>query len=459
MLMTTTGGRRPQRIEVGHGTDLPLVDLSSNSRIPVLMELVDSLSRATAPQQVLDAVIVAMRKAYGPRCYMTLSTRDLPAGHYRISRWLSLDGVEHVRARDQTGGNDKPALSGGVLGSIVSDPAPKLCQGISIKGDPVLGDDLAPFGSMIAVPLIEEGKVVGWTVLLHEDQHGLGVADLEQLILRGNLAGTAMNSVLIANRLREATDWIQHEVDHIASIQRALLPQSLPEIPGLRVASWFDAYDRAGGDYFDLIPLTVGLDGRHLEKNMPWGIMIADAAGHGPAAAVIVAMMHAVLHAREPHVSRPADMLRHLNERLFSRRLGSEFVTVFYATYDPASRVLRYANAGHNPPLLRKTDGTVQPLDRAGGLPLGVTDAVEGEEAVLQLAEGETLLLYTDGISEAAGPSGEQFGIERLEAVLGATAGDPERIVESISASVRRHEAGQKIRDDQTMLALQVQQD
>lgn len=455
--MTQTGGRTVPRIEVRVPKDLPLVDLSANSRIPVLMELVDSLSRATAPQQVLDAVIVAMRKAYGPRCYMTLTTRDLAPGQFRISRWLTLDGVEHVKARDQHGNGEKqPPLSGGVLGMIVSTPDPKLAQGISIKGDPVLADDLAPFGSMIAVPQLEEGKPVSWTILLHEDAHGLGVADLEQLILRGNLAGSAMHNVLIANRLREATDWIQHEVDHIASIQRALLPQTMPDIPGLKVASWFDAYDRAGGDYYDLMPLTVGLEGRHLEKNMPWGIMIADAAGHGPAAAVIVAMMHAVLHAREPFVSEPAMLLKHLNERLFSRRLGSEFVTVFYATYDPTTRVLTYANAGHNPALLRKADGTVVALDGAGGLPLGVTDEMEGEQAQVTLEPGQTLLLYTDGITEAASPGGQQFGTERLEAVLGATQGDPERVLEAISGAVRRHESGQKVRDDQTMLAIQV---
>lgn len=435
------------------------MDISANSRIPVLMELVDSLSRATAPQQVLDAVIVAMRKAYGPRCYMTLSTRDLPAGQFRITRWLTLDGVEHVAARDQSSPADQAPMQGGVLGMLVATPTPKLAQSVAVRGDPVVGDDLAPFGSLIAVPLIEEGKPVSWTVLLHEDPHGLGVADLEQLILRGNLAGTTIHNVLIANRLREATDWIQHEVDHIASIQRALLPQTMPEIPGLKIASWFDAYDRAGGDYFDLMPLTVGLDGKHLEKNMPWGIMIADAAGHGPAAAVIVAMMHAVLHAREPHVNDPAAMLKHLNERLFSRRLGSEFVTVFYATYDPATRMLKYANAGHNPPLLRRANGSVVSLDSAGGLPLGVTDEAQNEQASLTLEPGDTLLLYTDGISEAAGPSGEQFGTERLEATLGATQGDPERVLEAISQAVRRHESGQKVRDDQTMLAIQIEEE
>jgi sigma-B regulation protein RsbU (phosphoserine phosphatase) len=423
------------------------------------MQMVDALSRASAPQQVLDAVIAATRKAYGPRCYLSLSTRGLAPGQFRITRWLTPDGDERAWTYDQwNGGQELPVQDSGILAELLRTPEPKLLQGINIEHDPVLGEQIAMLHSLVAVPILENGVPVNWTVLLHENERGLGVADLEQLVLRGNLLGTAVNNVLVAKRLREATDWIQHEVDHIAAIQRSLLPQTMPKIPGLTAAAWYDAYDRAGGDYYDIIPLTVGLDGQHLEQHQPWGIMIADASGHGPGAAVIVAMLHAILHAREPHTSSPGKLLEHLNQRLFARRLGSEFVTVFFGHYAPDTRELIYASAGHNPALLRSKDGRVTALDQAGGLPLGVDAEFTSDQARVTLSPGDTLLLYTDGISEAAAPDGSQFGTEKIEAVFAGAAGPPERVIEAISSAVRRHEAGGRPRDDRTMVVLQVRE-
>ena len=440
--------------------DLPFVDLSKNSRIPVLMELTDALSRAESPQQVLEAIIVAMRKAYGPRCYISLATTGLQNGQFRITRWLAADGSERIRPADPWSSvEDLPAQYGGVLSRLIATPEPKLVQAMRVLADPIVGETFAPFGSLIAVPVMVEGRLANWTILLHEEPQGLGVADLEQLILRGNLIGTTMNNVLIANRLREATDWIRHEVDHIAQIQRSLLPQSMPQIPGVEVASRYETFDRAGGDYYDLLPLTAGLGGTYLEKAGPWALMIADASGHGPAAAVVVAMLHAILHAREPQVNEPIKCLEYLNERLFARRVGSEFVTAFFATYEPASRVLTYANAGHNPPLLRMPNGDIRKLDDVGGIPLGVMDKVGSEQTSIKLEPGQTLVMYTDGITEALNQSGRQFGQNSLEAVVAGGTGGPEHLVDQINAAVKRHRGGAKANDDQTIVAMQINEE
>lgn len=444
-------------VPLGSGADLPMVDLSRNARIPVLMELTESLSRATSPQQVLEAIVVAMRKAYGPRCYLSLSTAGLPAGQFRISRWLSVDGVEKVRAADPwSGTGELPVQSGGVLGRLVASPEPKLVQTMAVKGDPVVGDEFSMFGSLIAVPVMQDGVIANWTILLHEDAQGLGVADLEQLILRGNLIGTTMNNVLIASRLREATDWIRHEVDHIAQIQRALLPQTTPNIPGVSVAARYETFDKAGGDYYDLLPLTVGLGGAHLERRGPWALMIADASGHGPAAAVVVAMLHAILHAREEHVTDPKECLDYLNHRLFSRRVGSEFVTAFFAKYDPATRELTYANAGHNPPMIRGVDGTLRRLDAVGGIPLGVMDDIGTDQTMVKLRPGELLVMYTDGLVECQDPAGRQFGESALESIVANSRGGPDLLCDTIMNAVRRHRGTAKANDDQTIVAMQI---
>ncbi|MGQ0629044.1 MAG: PP2C family protein-serine/threonine phosphatase [Phycisphaerales bacterium] len=437
--------------------ELPFIDLSKNSRIPVLMELTDALSRAESPQQVLEAIVVAMRKAYGPRCYISLATSGLQTGHFRITRWLTADGTERIRPADPWSSvEDLPAQYGGVLSRLIATPEPKLVQAMKVADDPIVGTTFAPFGSLIAVPVMVEGQLANWTILLHEEPQGLGVADLEQLILRGNLIGTTMNNVLIANRLREATDWIRHEVDHIAQIQRSLLPQTTPQIPGCEVACRYETFDKAGGDYYDLLPLTAGLGGTYLEKAGPWALMIADASGHGPAAAVVVAMLHAILHAREPQVTEPTQCLEYLNERLFARRVGSEFVTAFFATYDPSTRILTYANAGHNPPLLRMTSGELRRLDDVGGIPLGVMDKVGSDQGRIKLEPGQTLLMYTDGITEALDQGGRQFGETSLEAVVASSHGGPETLVEQLASAVKRHRSGAKANDDQTIVALRI---
>jgi len=442
---------------VAKAADLPFVDLSKNSRIPVLMELSASLSRAESPQQVLEAIIVAMRKAYGPRCYISLSVTGMQTGHFRITRWLAADGSERIRPADPWSSmEDLPTQYGGVLSRLIATPEPKLVQAMKVLDDPIVGETFEPFGSLIAVPVMVEGQLANWTILLHEEAQGLGVADLEQLILRGNLIGTTMNNVLIANRLREATDWIRHEVDHIAQIQRSLLPQTTPQIPGVEVACRYETFDKAGGDYYDLLPLTAGLGGTYLEKAGPWAIMIADASGHGPAAAVVVAMLHAILHAREPQVNQPTQCLEYLNQRLFARRVGSEFVTAFFGTYEPGTRTLTYANAGHNPPLLRLPSGEVQRLDAVGGIPLGVMDTVGSDQISIKLQPGQTLVMFTDGITETLDAGGRQFGEAALEAVISGSRGGPDQLVEQIAAAVKRHRGSAKANDDQTIVALRI---
>lgn len=441
-------------------SELPLVDLSKNARVPVLMELTESLSRATSPHEVLQAITVAMRKAYGPRCYVSLAVQGLEPGQFRITRWVAADGVERVRPGDPlTAAGESPVQYGGVLSRLIATAEPKLVQGMRVAEDLIVGDSFKPYGSLIAAPVMMEGKVASWTILLHEEPQGLGVADLEQLILRGNLIGSAMNNMVIANRLREATDWIRHEVDHIAQIQRALLPQAPPNIPGLTVASKYETFDKAGGDYYDILPLTVGLGGAHLERHGRWGLMVADASGHGPAAAVVVAMLHAILHAREEGVTEPALCLEDLNTRLFQRRVGSEFVTAFFATYDPSSRRLIYANAGHNPPFLRSRKGVISRLDQAGGIPLGVMNRVDSDQAEVSLEPGSTMVMYTDGITEAADQHGRHFGDQALEAIIAGHRGTPEQLCDAISAAVKRHRGATRARDDQTVVVLHVDED
>ena len=436
------------------------VDTSGNPRIPILMEMVGAMSRATEPQEVLRIFSSRIEALYGPRGYVSLSTRGLGPGQYKITRLLHMDDpFELAAANPWHEWKDLPIHSGGFFGEIIRTAYPELIHNLSLTGDPVVGDALAQYGSLMAIPLFDDGEPLNWAIFLRQEPQGFSVEELEHAILRANLVGSTVKNVLIAKQLREAHGRIRAEVEQVATIQRALLPNPLPDIPGLTIVASYETFDQAGGDYYDFQPLGDRGDGRDPDPNGPWGILIADASGHGPAAAVVMAMLHAILHAYPHRPDSAAEVLSHANRHLASKQIESSFVTAFFALYDPPTRRLTYARAGHNPPLLKNpgSGGSVDRLDAVGGVPLGVLDDTTYEDAQIQLQSGQTLVLYTDGITEAHSPDGTMFGLEGIERALIDCTGDPECVVQSITDPLRDHQAGVRPNDDQTIVAIRVE--
>jgi sigma-B regulation protein RsbU (phosphoserine phosphatase) len=172
-----------------------------------------------------------------------------------------------------------------------------------------------------------------------------------------------------------------------------------------------------------------------------------------------MAMLHAILHAY-PHQPRgPAEMLEHANQHLASKRIENSFVTAFLAVYDPTTRGLTYARAGHDPPLFKSADSgaSIRRLDDVGGAPLGVLCPMHYEEATLRLQPGQTLLLYTDGVTDARDVDGKMFGVDGIERALAGCTGEPGRVVAAIADPLSRHGGGVRPGDDQTIVAIQAE--
>jgi sigma-B regulation protein RsbU (phosphoserine phosphatase) len=439
-------------------TGMRTIDTSGNPRIALLMQLVGDQSRADGPSEVLDQYLRTIRAAFGPRGVLVLSTRGLEAGQFRITRWRTFDGVERVGSKDPLFGSDnQPVRSGGLFGTIIRSAYPELIHHFHLRNDPVFGDELAGFGSMLAVPVFLEGEPLVWAVLLDRDPQGLTMLDLENGILRANLIGTAMHNVENAGRLRAANARIRREVDQIATIQRALLPVRMPQMSGLTIATSYETFDRAGGDLYDVMLIGRTPSGEP-DPNGPLAMLIADASGHGPAAAVVTAMLNAIIYSFPHGGDSPAAVLRYANRHLMSKHLEGTFVTAFYAVYEPSTRLLRYSRAGHNPPLVKVPGpgGPVSRLDDAGGSPLGVLDDIELTDGSVTLQPGHTLVMYTDGIVEATNPSRQMFGMQGIERALHECTGEPQCVVRSITAALKAHEAGVRPGDDQTIVALRV---
>jgi len=191
-----------------------------------------------------------------------------------------------------------------------------------------------------------------------------------------------------------------------------------------------------GGDWYDFIPLN---DGR-------WGLVLADVSGKGTAAALLMSATRGMLRSLARSGSGPAEVLTRLNNMLVDDFPSGRFVTMVYAELDPASRTLRLANAGHLPPLLVEPSGH-RWIATEDGLPLGVA-ASKFSETEITLGEHSRIAFYSDGITEAALDSGEEYGPERLLAQLQS----PDASLETLLADVKKFVNGTGLRDDATVI-------
>lgn len=215
--------------------------------------------------------------------------------------------------------------------------------------------------------------------------------------------------------LEKAQQQMSAELDLARAMQVAILPSRFPVAVGCDGAARMLPATTMGGDFYDFIELPGGRI----------GLVMADVSGKGVPAAFFMAVARTNLNALAATASGPADCLQRTNDVLLTQNPMDLFVTVFYAVFDPATGVLTYSNGGHNPPLLRRANGQVEMLTSAAGLVLGMFPASYDEETV-QLAPGDTLVLYTDGVTEAFNVEVQMYEearlVERVRDDGGATA-------------------------------------
>lgn len=231
-------------------------------------------------------------------------------------------------------------------------------------------------------------------------------------------------------------------------IQLSLLPTAPPEIPGVRLAGCCVPAAHVGGDYYDFCKREEGIV----------DLVIADVSGHSIGAALMVVEARSVLHAQVRSFTSTGGILASLNDILYEDLYQAGlFITLFYVKYDPLSRTLTYSNAGHVLPLLfRNSEASCLELD-AEGLILGIRKEVDFEEKHLRMQEGDILLLYTDGITEAGNSEGELFGHARLCAILTARhAEPPQAIIDAVLQEISAFTGNTTMEDDVTMIVMKV---
>ncbi len=244
-----------------------------------------------------------------------------------------------------------------------------------------------------------------------------------------------------------ALEKVTQEMVTAGRIQESFLPKQMPDIPGWQIAVTLESARDGSGDFYDIIELSNG----HL------GLLVADVADKGMGAALFMALSRTLIrtYALE-YVDDPAKALQAANQRILADTSSDLFVTVFYAILDTGSGLMRYCNAGHNPPLLLRSDDGSQPypLTRTA-LPLGIIPDGEWEQGQVQLSSGDVLALYTDGITESQDEDEEFFGEGRLFRILAANASRSAEVIEDkLIAAVRDFTGDHPQYDDITVMIL-----
>lgn len=239
---------------------------------------------------------------------------------------------------------------------------------------------------------------------------------------------------------------IENELDVASKMQQSILPTEFPETDHYDVFGSMTPAKEVGGDFFDIFQL----------ENGNIGLAIADVSGKGVPAALFMMASRTLLKGAAIGLKEPGKVLREVNDLLYDDNEAMMFVTVLYGVYNPETRTLTYANGGHNLPIIVHDDGSSSIIPSTNGVALGILPGGEYEQSSITCAPGDTVVFYTDGVTEAIDTDEEEFGMERLQETFNWGPEDCREAVLSILDAVSDFAGGAPQFDDITCLALKI---
>jgi serine phosphatase RsbU (regulator of sigma subunit)/anti-sigma regulatory factor (Ser/Thr protein kinase) len=306
--------------------------------------------------------------------------------------------------------------------------------------------ELKAAGVELAVPLVSQGELIGVLNLgarLSEQEYS---SDDRKLL--DDLAAQAAPALRVGQLVRQqeveaaTRQRFEQELEVARLIQQNFLPKELPDVPGWEMTAYYRPAREVGGDFYDVIPLRGGRV----------GFVVGDVTDKGVPAALVMSATRSVLRASAQRLVEPGALLEQVNEHLCPDMPEKMFVTCLYGVLDPASGLLRFANAGHDVPYVKTADGIVEL--RARGMPLGLMPGMAYEEKVAVLEPGDVVLLHSDGVVEAHDPGRDMFGFPRLKETV-ASAPDGRALIDHVLSELERFTGGEGDQeDDITLFAL-----
>jgi sigma-B regulation protein RsbU (phosphoserine phosphatase) len=314
----------------------------------------------------------------------------------------------------------------GIDQNTIDDPqfqvSRSVVERVAHEGEPILTSDaqaddrfsrrqsvmMLGLRAILCVPLKIKNKLLGVVYVDNRLQAGIFTqADLDLLTTIASSAAIAIENARLYQVAVEKGR-MERELQMAHDIQARLLPHETPQIPGWEFAAHWQPAREVSGDYYDFIPLHGGR----------LGIVVADVSDKGMPAALFMALTRSTVRASISHAHSPADGITHANQLICADAADGMFVTLFYAMLDPETSEITYINAGHNPPLLYRTEeNRLVELTRTG-MAMGVIAASAFEQRTVQLDPGDFVLLYTDGVTDATNAQEQEFGEERLHQII-----------------------------------------
>ncbi len=324
-----------------------------------------------------------------------------------------------------------------------------------LKKEPLIINDIAedqrfsslskeiPYNSLMAVAMMYKGKIIGVLSLFNKRNNELFDKDDLRLL---TIIATESSQVIENARLLEEEKklfTVREELRISGQIQKKLLPEKLPDIPGYQIAATNIPAKEVGGDYYDVI---------HLSEST-YAICFGDVSGKGIPAGLVMSNLQATIRSLMLSADNPATIVRQTNKLIHATTTADKFITFFLCIMDVNQHKIIYCNAGHDKPLHFTNNSKIE-LE-SGGIPLGFMPDFDFTQNTLLLAEGDILVIYTDGVTEAMNQEEEEFGLEKLKEIILTNKNDSaESILEKILKAIEGHAAGAEQMDDITLILL-----
>lgn len=300
--------------------------------------------------------------------------------------------------------------------------------------------------TVMCAPMICEDIVLGLIQLDSSNPHShFSKADLAVFLGIAGHTALALGKARLHEKLL-AQHLLQKDLELAERIQHCFLPKAAPPVSGYRFAESYTAAQHIGGDYYDFVEIS---------KNF-FGIAVGDVAGKGVSAALYMAKLSSEMRFYARDRRSPGAVLTVLNNALSDEMEGGMFVTLILLILEPETRRLSISAAGHFPPLLRSGDNMVSELQLKNNFPIGIVKDNKYGDTDYLLNDGDRIVLYTDGVTEAMNKDGVLFGKDRLKQAILRGGESPEEVLESINQAIAAHCAGYRQSDDLTMVCLAV---
>ena len=379
--------------------------MSVVDKLRMLLDITKTISRSLDLDEVLNVVMDTLDSLipydaagiYLVKCSRPLAERDGEPDetcvfHTEAVRGYDIADLQELRLK----------MGEGLIGHVAVSGKPYIAR--DVRNDPRYINARARTRSEMVAPIISNEEVIGVFDLESDELDAYSEDDLEVLMLLASQVAIIIDKVMLHEQLIEKQR-LETQLEVARQVQLELLPPRDPQLEGFDISAYNFPTEEVSGDYYDWV--------RVYDDQI--GVVIADVAGKGVPAALLMAFLRASLRAAShigyaPHIS-----MSKVNYLLWESIERNQFVTAFYGILDATNRTLAYSNAGHNPPLLIDVDGKTR-FEERGGVPLGMFRDSRYYEYFATIEPGQMLVLYTDGVTEAMNPSGEEYGGQRLVA-------------------------------------------